>query len=331
LPGCSIPRVSAARGDSATILQLAKEVQITRMADQTELNIGALARRSGVPTATLRAWERRYGVPAPRRTPGGRRVYSDLDLTTVLRMRQLVAEGVAPARAASMLAADSTLAAPPEISDRLARGFAERFVDACVRYDDVGANAVLDEALAVYPVESACLKVFVPSLSRIGDLWREGGLPVATEHLASGLIRDRLAVLMRAASSSPEAGLIVLGCAPGEHHEIGPLMMSVFLRRRGWRVLTLGANTPLDEIDRVVAILEPRAIIISATQEAVGRRAYERCLVLAVQLARHSTILALGGQGAEMLPREQTPEHIVILPKDLLQAVALLERVLTSR
>jgi MerR family transcriptional regulator, light-induced transcriptional regulator len=301
------------------------------MTGHTALNIGALARRSGVPSATLRAWERRYGIPSPTRTPGGRRVYSALDLTTVLRMRQLVAEGVAPARAASMLATDSVTVPHAPISQRLALGFVERIVDDCVRYDDAAANAVLDEALAVYPVEEACLNVFVPALRKIGDLWRDGGLPVAAEHLASGLIRDRLAVLMRSASPRPDSGLIVLGCAPGENHEIGPLMLGVFLRRRGWRVLILGANTPLDEIDRVVAVLEPLAIVISATQEAVAQRAYERCLVLAERLERHKTILAIGGRGAEALPREHRSRNIIVLPTDLSRAVAVLEKVGSDR
>jgi methanogenic corrinoid protein MtbC1 len=299
--------------------------------EQTGLNIGALVRRSGVPAATLRAWERRYGIPTPARTLSGRRVYSSRDLTLVLRMRQLVAEGIAPARAAAILALPGGQPIAQEPSERLALGFAERFVDACVRYDDVAANAVLDEALAVYPVEDACLRVFVPALGRIGDLWENGGLPVATEHLASGLIRDRLAVLMRAASPSPDAGLVVLTCAPGEHHEIGLLMLGVLLKRRGWRVLTLGANTPLDEIDRVVAVLEPDAIIISATQQAVARRSYERCLVLANRLKRHRTILALGGRGVSALPGEQPSEQIVVLPQDLLQTVELLEGALGGR
>jgi MerR family transcriptional regulator, light-induced transcriptional regulator len=296
------------------------------MIDQTGLNIGALARRSGVPTATLRAWERRYGVPAPRRTMSGRRVYSNLDLTAVLRMRQLVAEGLAPARAAILLTASAQQAAAPASSERLALGFAERFVDACIRYDDVSANSVLDEALAVYPVEDACLKVFIPALWRIGDLWQNGGLPVATEHLGSSLIRDRVAMLMRVSSTWPEAGLIVLTCAPGEQHDIGLLMLAVLLKRRGWRVLSLGANTPLDEIDRVVAVLEPHAIIISVSQEAVARRTYERCQVLVAQLERHRTILALGGRGVGSLPREQTSDKIIILPQELLETVAVLEK-----
>jgi methanogenic corrinoid protein MtbC1 len=229
-----------------------------------------------------------------------------------------------------------TASIPPQpaihdTSERLAHGFAERFVDACVRYDDVAANGVLDEALAVYSVEDVCLKVFLPALQRIGDLWQGGGLPVATEHLASGLIRDRLAVLMRLSGASPDAGLIVLTCAAGEHHEIGLLMLAVFLKRRGWRVLSLGANTPLEELDRVVAVLEPQAIIISVTQEGLAQRTYERCKVLTAQLKRHRTTLALGGRGVAALSHERTADQILVLPQDLPETVKVLESRLIRR
>ncbi|MFN0072507.1 MAG: MerR family transcriptional regulator [Chloroflexota bacterium] len=283
------------------------------------LNIGALARRSGIPQATLRAWEHRYGIPTPERTSSGRRVYSDQDLTTVLRMRQLVSEGVAPARAAAMLATGSD---EPRagLGQGLSDGFAIRFVDACTRYDELAAIGVLDEVLAVYPVEQACVQVLVPALRRIGELWRDGGLPVATEHIASSLILERLAMLMRAIPSPANGPLAVLACAPGELHEIGPMLLGVFLKRRAWRVLRLGANTPIDEISRIISSLEPTAVVISATQPSAARRALERCRALRPLLSRHGTTIALGGQGFEDLQAD--PEDPAIIVLDQLLPVA---------
>jgi DNA-binding transcriptional MerR regulator len=295
------------------------------MTELTGYNIGALSRRSGVPAATLRAWERRYGVPSPGRTVTGRRVYSDEDLTAILRMRQLVAEGFSPARAAILLRGDGVTDQHTIPVARIAQGFAERFVDACLNYDDLTANRVLDEVMAVYPIEQACQEVIVPALTRIGDLWRSDALPVATEHLASNLVRDRLAVLSRVSSVSPNGPVAVLACAPGEMHDIGPLMLALFLRRRGWRVLTLGSNTPIDELSRVILALKPTVVVVSATHANVARSTYTRCQSLSSQLVANGTVLAFGGPGFRDIKKDPDSRAVITLAQDLVLAVDQLE------
>ncbi len=67
------------------------------------LRIGEVARRTGMTTATLRAWETRYGLLAPARTAGGQRLYWEADVTRVRAVRQLVAEGWSVAGAVSQV------------------------------------------------------------------------------------------------------------------------------------------------------------------------------------------------------------------------------------
>lgn len=296
-----------------------------------DLNIGALSRRTGVPAETLRAWERRYGVPTPRRTASGRRTYSESDLALVVRMRQLVAEGVAPSLAARQLLRDDAPDRPDaRQARRVARGYAEQFVTACAEYDEAAADRLLTDALLVYPVEQVCRDVIGPALERIGQLWWQEELPVAAEHIASSLVRDRLAVLSRSYANKDAARLAVLACAPGEMHEIGPAMLGLFLRRRGWRVLSLGQNTPIRDVERVATALRPAVVVISATQLPAARQAVDLCSRLAPRLAERQTIIALGGQGFTQVSLASAQSWGVLLPLGAGEAAEALDQALDA-
>src|SRR5690554_2276947 len=83
--------------------------------------------RTGVPASSLRQWERRYGFPDPQRSPSGYRYYSDAYLAAIIRMRDLVADGVPPSSAAVLVGTQlapvnevrSTEALPSELGDAL--------------------------------------------------------------------------------------------------------------------------------------------------------------------------------------------------------------------
>lgn len=64
------------------------------------------AELTAIPVATLRAWEKRYGVVSPTRSDNGYRVYSEADLDVLRAMNALVADGWTPAQAATRIARD---------------------------------------------------------------------------------------------------------------------------------------------------------------------------------------------------------------------------------
>ena len=74
--------------------------------DKGKYRIHAVAEMTGIPAATLRAWERRYGVPEPRRTESSYRVYSDADVELIRHVRELCEQGMAPSEAAKLVMAD---------------------------------------------------------------------------------------------------------------------------------------------------------------------------------------------------------------------------------
>jgi DNA-binding transcriptional MerR regulator len=229
---------------------------------QHYLRIGELARRTGVSPELLRAWEQRYGLLRPSRSPGGFRLYSDADEARVLRAKALIATGVATAEAARRVLAAEPSGGPPDTP--LVAELASRLASSLGRFDEDGAHAAFDELLASVSVESALEDVVLPYLSTLGDRWARGDASIAQEHFASSLIRGRLLGLARGwgAHRGPS---VVLACPPGEEHELGLIAFGILIARRGWRVTYLGANTPFDTLEATVRSLKPSLAVLSVS------------------------------------------------------------------
>ena len=203
------------------------------------LNIAALSRRTGVAPDTLRKWEQRYGVLRPVRTAGGQRRYSEMDVQRVEWLRDRIREGWRIGEAARVIdeATSVALDEPSDLRDTLIAAIEEN--------DPRAVSATLDQAFAVLRLEQALAEVVTPALQWAGDAWHRGELSVAQEHAITAKVRAHLGKLISEGRGGVR-GSAVLACAPGEHHDIGLLMLAVMLRADGWRVEFLGADTPVD-------------------------------------------------------------------------------------
>ena len=254
------------------------------------LRIGELSRRAGVSPELLRAWERRYGLVRPTRTPGGLRLYSSDDLARVQAMQRHLADGLAAAQAASLALAapDAETDAPP-----LAPEVAQReLAHALERFDEPSAQAVFDRLLATATVEVLLVEVILPYLRELGEGWERGEISVAQEHFASNVIRGRLLGLARGWGRGV-GPVALLACLPGEHHDLGLIAFGLALRSLGWRVAYLGADTPLDTLERTAEAVEPALLVVSATSD-------ERLAPAVPQLTRlaRNYRVGLGGSAA---------------------------------
>jgi MerR family transcriptional regulator, light-induced transcriptional regulator len=258
----------------------------------TVLRIGELSRRSGVSPELLRAWERRYGLLRPVRSPGGLRLYSDDDLRRVQLMRRHLAEGLAAAEAAALAASEplgESEGAPVWLRPESGRRELAEALDA---FDEPRAQAVLDGLLAAATLDTLLVDVVVPYLHELGDRWRRGEASVAQEHFASTVLRGRMLGLARGwgRGLGPRA---LLACLPGEQHELGLVAFGLALRARGWRVAYFGPDTPLDTLEAAAAELSPALVAVASVAPERIRAAEPELRALA---ERHR--LALGGAGA---------------------------------
>ncbi len=226
------------------------------------LRIGEFARRVGVTPELLRAWERRYGLLRPVRSAGSFRLYTDEDAERVARMRHALDEGLSAAEAARAALERG------QPSEGLLDDAAARLLAAIERYDEATVNTVLDESLAAFGLEAVLRDVILPTLTQVGLKWETGTLEISQEHFASNLIRGRLLSLARLWSRGG-GPLAVLACAPGETHDISLLAFGLLLRSHGWRILFLGADTPISTLTQTVKPTRPALAVLTSFDPAL--------------------------------------------------------------
>jgi DNA-binding transcriptional MerR regulator len=254
------------------------------------LRIGEFARRVGVSPELLRAWERRYGLLQPIRSEGGFRLYTGDDAERVAQMKRALDEGLSAAEAAQR-ALEQARPAEGILDD--AR---ERLVAAVHAYDEAAAHAALDHALGGFALETVLRELILPVLREIGDAWERGELEVGQEHFASNLVRERLLALARLWGRG-RGPLAILACAPGERHDIGLIAFGLALRSHGWRILFLGADTPLATLGEAVATTEPRLVVVSSVDSSL----LEAEAAALRRLSRNARLVLSGAGASEEL------------------------------
>ena len=270
--------------------------------------IRTVSELTGVSSATLRAWERRYGVPAPSRTASAYRLYGDDDVALIIKMRDFVKAGTAPAEAARVLLGDSngsnvdasSGAGQTSTGDRDPYVSAtDRIVDCVRRFDPDGLDDEVAKALTIGPAVTIYERTIGPALVQIGQLWHEGAVTIAQEHLASNVLGGTLVHLLRLAQPSDSERRVVLACFADEEHVLGLYGAGLRFASWGYRTLMLGASTPPAAIARVVDALMPDLVGLSATIMVPPPRARE--LVDAYADACHSTPWLIGGDAADSM------------------------------
>ncbi len=246
-------------------------------------NLKVVVQETGIKPDTLRAWERRYGLPTPERTSGGHRLYSQYDIETLkwLLARQdeglsisravelwetLRKDGQDPLIAMSYGTQDSSRELTGVVSGATLDELREHWIDAVMAFDEPIAENILTQAFARYPVETVCIELLQKGLSQVGTMWYGSEASVQQEHFASALATRRLDALIAAAPSPTRRGRVIVGTPPGEEHTFSALVVTLLLRQRGWAVVYLGANVPLERLKSTIDKVNPELVVYIAMQ-----------------------------------------------------------------
>lgn len=256
--------------------------------------IQVAAELSGIPAATLRAWERRYGVPVPRRTASAYRLYTAEDVEQLRRMRDLVEDGVSPAEAARVV-----IGSPAPVSDEhapvdgleLARA---RILAATQRWDASAIDSELTRISMLLDAQTAYEHVVSPLLVEVGERWERGEMSIAQEHLLS----ERLELAVRAslrALERTDGPTVLLACVDLEQHVLGLLGATLRFAQSGARTVVLGAMTPAEALGQAVRSMAPRLVGLSISMQPPSPRALFRAYAKACA----TTPWVVGGAAAE--------------------------------
>ena len=260
---------------------------------------------TGVPEPTLRAWERRYGIPSPKRTGSGYRLYSAKDVEQAREMRALCAGGMAAADAAKLLLAAIDDAPPKATAGEIDPYAAaiDEFLEAVLRFDDEALDRQMRRLMFMGTSMAILDRVLTPVLHEIGKRWHDGELSVAQEHLASQRLSTVLRDLLGLSPGADSDSRVLLACFAEDDHELGLLGTAIRFSSWGFRPIFLGARTPPGAVHSAVEAVSPVLVALSVTVTPNRARARELLDDYAVACAGVPWVVGGGGVGpiAEMV------------------------------
>ena len=220
--------------------------------------------RVGVEASTLRAWEQRYGVVAPRRSAGGYRVYDEDDVTRLRTMKDLIGQGWSAAQAAEKVKGDGAATAASAAAVSLDP---EVLVRCGEEFDAALLTQVLDQAFARGSFESVVSEWLLPGLSALGAGWASGQVTIAGEHFVTAAVQRRLSLAYEAAANPVSGPVVLIGLPPDSRHELGVLIFATLMRRLGVRTRYVGADIPVSDWLLAVRTIEPAAVVLAAPMD----------------------------------------------------------------
>jgi DNA-binding transcriptional MerR regulator len=273
------------------------------------LTVAAVARRLGVAPATLRTWDRRYGLGPSQHSAGAHRRYSPADVERLERMRRLVLSGVPPAEAARVSQAsgpdgDDPIGGAPlvDVSARQGGGHvvaipggtpnARGLARAAIALDADSCRSIVGETLDRRGVVWTWDHLIVPVLIGVGQKWEQSGSGIDVEHVLSEAIQAEFSErVSRAPATSPAT--VLLAAAPGELHVLPMWALAAGLAERQVAMRMMGARTPAGALGQAMRRIGPGAVLVWSQTPESGDPAE---LVVLPEL-RPEPLILLGGPG----------------------------------
>ena len=278
------------------------------------LNISAVERETGLSKDVLRMWERRYGFPKPGRDDNGERQYAPADVGKLRAMKRLMDIGVRPGKIVKLALTELNAMADartPTRQDPLAPAL-ERDVLALLKaHDATSLQHTLANLMMRQGLQRFVLDTITPLNRAIGDAWMRGELQIFEEHLYT----EQLQVALRAAINAfpRQNGMprVLLTTFPAELHGIGLLMVEAMMVPEGVHCISLGPQTPLEDIRRAALAHKVQIVALSFSAAFPLRQATDGLATLRRQLPSQVSLWA----GGEMTRRvRKTIPGIVLIP-----------------
>jgi DNA-binding transcriptional MerR regulator len=225
---------------------------------------------SGIKAHTIRIWEQRYSFLSPNRTDTNIRVYSNEELKTILNIALLNKYGFKISHIDQMNQEElkSKILSLSNLQAQQER-IVNEMINCMIDVDFEKFESILDEHISKGGVERSITHIIFPFLERVGILWVTNHINPAQEHLITNIIRQKLILgIEKVNSIFSSSKLCILFLPEGEHHEMGLLFMHYLLKSKGVKVIYLGANVPIKDIEYLCKLKSPDFIYTHLTSLA---------------------------------------------------------------
>lgn len=288
------------------------------------LNISAVEREAGLSKDVLRMWERRYGFPKPVRDDNGERRYSVAEVAKLRAIKRLMDVGLRPGKIIRHTLDELNALAEGKAMPRRepASPGAESEILGMLSGHDASAlqntlaNLLMRQGLQRFVLETAT------SLNHaVGDAWMRGELAVFEEHLYTEQLQVALRTGINAFPRQTGAPKVLLTTFPGEQHGLGLLMVEALLVPEGAQCISLGPQTPIEDIRRAAVAHKVQVVALSFSGAFPVRQAGDGLASLRRQLPPATAIWA----GGEMTRRIRKTLPGVLLVSDIGGTIAALK------
>jgi DNA-binding transcriptional MerR regulator/methylmalonyl-CoA mutase cobalamin-binding subunit len=279
--------------------------------DTSRHPIRVVSARTGIPQDLLRAWEKRYQAVVPKRSPTGRRLYSDSDIEKLRLLRRAVNGGRRISDVTSLslnelkalIEEDKAHTAPavtgPAGTAPPKNGYFREAITALEEFDIPTLRNIMANAAVSLSNPDLRERVLIPLLHVIGDRWQDGSLRIVHEHIFSVIVRSFVDSLSNHDGSST-ASRILITTPSGQRHEFGALMVAAAAMEYGWEAIYLGPDLPAKEIAVAVKQFQPQVLAISIVYNDAGLQLREELKELKRYLDRRVHIIA-GGRATPLI------------------------------
>ncbi len=279
--------------------------------------INRVAKLTGLSRDVIRVWERRHGLLSPQRGSNRYRQYSDEDVALLRFIRAEMEQGQAIGELAAAgrekllrrMRATTKFAEPREEAHQ------RTVADLAAALEPLNRTTFerrLNDLLAVLPFKDALLHVLLPLQVRVGDLWHEGRISEAVEHYVTRQVQKRVFAMMSVLPVGDEGLRVVVGCPPGEEHDVGAQAVAYLSSFHGCRTFYLGANVPMAALRRLCVDMRADLVLLSL----VMRLTPEAAAALAHELGEQIVPLGrlwMGGRGAAAIRSELEEANIEVM------------------
>lgn len=286
--------------------------------------IATIALETGISKEVLRKWEERYGFPVPERDASGHRVYAEQQTIRLKLIKRLIDAGMRPAQVVSLDEAQLQSLLPAPSNCAPAAHVNTQVVADLMRLlyarDRLSLAMRLRQEITQLGLEKFVLEVMSELNDQVGAAWERGEIGIRDEHMYSeviqGVMREHIAPVAR-----PDGQPCILVTTPdGELHTLGILMVDALVSLYGASCISLGAQTPLEEIPHAISDYHADIVCLSFSAAFPKRRILPLLKVLR-NIVPKSVEIWIGGAGAIGLDRSPRGINVLLTLPELIDAL----------
>ncbi|WFF40868.1 MerR family transcriptional regulator [Salinicola endophyticus] len=288
--------------------------------------IREVSRLTGVNSVTLRAWERRYGLIRPQRTPKGHRLYARDDIERVERILQWLNRGVPVSQVRELLDQPETVETPaPQMGDWSSQR--QHVIHAVDALDMGRLETLFNQSLALYPVGLCIAELWQPTIQQLEERWGDQFGATLQRRLLETFLRTRIGTRLYHANQTNSGGELLIARLPDDSSGFWAMLMALAASAVGYRIQLIDGEVALSELPMAVDRLGVKAVLLASGQAErsdLVRRQLPR-------LAEQSDVpVCLVGPVARIRVSDFENTEVAVLGEDTTQALSRLRSIVDN-